>query len=405
MYKKLSKNIWALALINFINGAGSFIFPFLTLFMTIKLGYSVAYAGFFTMLSLTMYAPGSIISSKLADKFSRKNIMIITQILCAVTMIITGLSISNKQLVPYLLLLIFFFDGASDPARTAMNADNTNFENRKEAFSLFYLTYNIGFAIGPMVAGLLFYKYPKWVFIGNGLIALLSTFLVMILIKDKKPTKEELEESRKNNQSDKAVEGSIFKALIERPLLTIFLIISSASEISRAFIFFAMPLFFNELFLKMGPTYYGSLMSINAITVIIFTPIIVKVMSNKHPLRDIIIALLLYSISYFFMGYTSSYIYFVVLMILSTFGEILSATNFDYFFTNQTPLGHRARFSSIRLILEGTGFAVGPLIAGLLVKNHGYPFLFFTSSIILIVCAISMNFLRNAYKNKTNNKY
>lgn len=405
MYNKLSRNIWALALINFINGVGSFIFPFLTLFMTIKLGYSVAYTGFFTMLSLTMYAPGSIISSKLADKFSRKNIMIITQILCAISMIITGLFITNKQLVPYLLLFIFFFDGASDPARNAMNADNTNFQNRKEAFSLFYLTYNIGFAIGPMVAGLLFYKYPQWVFIGNGLIALLSTLLVMILIEEKRPTEKDLAESIKNNQSDKAVEGTIFNALIERPLLSLYLLISSFTAIAKSFIFFALPLFINELFLMEGPSYYGTLMSINALTVIIFTPIIVKVMSNKYPLRDIIISLILYAISYFIMGYTSTYIYFVALMILSTIGEILSATNFEYFFTNQTPLGHRARFSSIRLILEGAGFALGPFISGILVKNYGYPFIFFTSSIILIVCAISMQFLRNAYKKKTNNKY
>ncbi len=405
MYRKLSKDIWALALINFINGVGSFVFPFLTLFMTVKLGYSVAYAGFFTMLSLTMYAPGSIISSKFSDKYQRKKIMILTQILCALAMIATGLAMEHKEIVPYLLLSIFFFDGATDPARTAIHADHTTFSNRKEAYSLFYLAFNIGFAIGPMIAGFLFYKYPQMLFIGNGLVSLIATLLTIILIEDKKPTDEEMRLSIENDQSDKAVEGSVFKALKERPLLTIYLLISSASGIARAFIFFAMPLFFNELFSKLGPTYYGSIMSINAVTVIVFTPILVKLSNNKHPLRDIVISFLLYAISYLVMGYTTTYIYFATLMILSTVGEVLSATNFEYFFTNQTPMGHRARFSSIRIILEGSGFALGPLFAGIIIKNHGYTFIFVASAIILLLCAIALEFLRMAYKRKTGNKY
>ncbi|MBK5200055.1 MAG: MFS transporter [Spirochaetaceae bacterium] len=373
--------------------------------MTVKLGYSIAYAGFFTMLSLSMYAPGSIISSKLSDIYPRKTIMIVTQILCGLAMIVTGLFMNNKEIVPFLLLSIFFFDGATDPARTAIHADHTTFQNRKEAFSLFYFAFNIGFAVGPMVAGILFYKYPQWLFIGNGLVTLCSTLLVMILIEDKKPTTEELELSIINNQSDKAVEGSVWKALKERPLLTIYLLISSAAGLARAFIFFAIPLFFNELFLMKGPTYYGSIMSINAITVIVFTPIIVKLSNNRHPLRDISMSLLLYSLSYFIMGYASSYIYFAALMVLATIGEVLSATNYEYFFTNQTPMGHRARFSSVRLILEGSGFAIGPLLAGIIINDKGYTFIFLSSAIILLGCAIALQFLRLAYKKKTNNKY
>lgn len=405
MYKNLPRTIWALAFINFINGVGSFVFPFLTLFMTVKLGYSVTYAGFFTMLSLILYAPGSIISSKLSDIYPRKNIMIVTQILCALVMIVTGLVMSNKEIVPYLLLLLFFFDGATDPARTAIHADHTNFHNRKEAYSLFYLAFNIGFAVGPMVAGILFYKYPQWLFIGNGIITLVCTLLVMVLIDDKKPTSEELELSIINDQSDKAVEGSVFSALKERPLLTIYLLIGSISALAKAFIFFALPLFLNELFLKRGPTYYGSIMSINALTVIIFTPLLIKFSNNKHPLRDIIISMLLYAISYFIMGYTSIYIYFAALMVLSTIGEVLCAINFDYFFTNQTPMGHRARFSSIRTILEGSGSAIGPLLAGSIIDTKGYPFIFLCSAIILVVGAIALQFLRLAYKIKTDNKY
>lgn len=405
MYRNLSKDIWALTIINFINGAASFVFPFLTLFLTLKLDYTISQAGFFTMLSLAMYAPGSIISSKLADRFSRKLIMIITQILCAITMIICGLLINNKFIVPYLILLIFFFDGATDPARSAMHADHTNFNNRKEAYSLFYLAYNIGFAIGPIIAGILFNKYPNLIFIGNGVISLIAIIFVIILIEDKPPTDLDLEKSLKNNQSDKAVKGSIINAIKERPLLISYLLVTSFDGIARAFVFFALPLFFNHIFKDTGPSLYGSIMSINALSVIIGTPIIIKISNNKHPLRDIAFGNILYSISFFLLGFTTIYIFIAILVIIFSLGEAISVSNHEFFVTNQTPIGHRARFSSIKTILEGAGFAIGPLLGGRIIDNYGYTTIFISSSIILAISFIAIEIIRILYKKKHGTKY
>lgn len=405
MYRNLSRDIWALSIINFINGAASFVFPFLTLFLTLKLKYTITQAGSFTMLSIAMYAPGSIISSKLADKFSRKLIMIITQVLCSLTMIFCGLLINNKAIVPYLILLIFLFDGASDPARSAMHADHTNFNNRKEAYSLFYLSYNIGFAIGPIVAGLLFNTYPHLLFIGNGIISLIAITFVIILIEDRTPTDLELEKSLKNNRPDKAVKGTIINAIKERPLLITYLLITSFDGIARAFVFFALPLFFNQIFKENGPTLYGSIMSINALSVIICTPIIIKISNNKHPLRDIAFANILYSISFFLLGFTRVYFFLALLVIMFSFGEAISASNHSFFVTNQTPLGHRARFSSIRTILEGAGFAIGPLLGGRIIDNYGYSAIFIVSALILAICFVALEIIRLLYRKKHGTKY
>jgi len=405
IYSKLPKGIWALALINFINGAGNFIFPFLTLFLTIKLGYSATYAGIFTMISLSMYVPGSLFSSHIADKVSRKKVMIISQILCGMAMILCGLMMEQKEIVPYLMLLIFLFDGATDPARAAIHADHTTFNNRKEAFSLFYLAYNIGFAIGPMIAGILFNNYPKWLFLGNGIITLFATLCVAFLIEDKKPTDKDLDESMNSNQSDKAVEGSIFKVFKERPLLLTYIGISSIFGVGIAMAFFALPLYLTDLFDSFGPAYYGRIMSLNAITVIICTPLLVRFSSNKHPLRLISFSMILYIISYLTMGYVNTFFFIAGLVVLFSIGEVFSATNHSYFVMNQTPLGHRARFSSIQSILEGAGFAVGPLLGGAIIDNHGFLTIFITSSSLLIFCLFALQLIRIGYSKKDGTKY
>lgn len=405
LYSKLPKSIWALATIDLINGIGSFVFPFLALFLTVKLGYSATYAGTFTLLSLAMYAPGSLFSARLADKISRKKIMIIFQILCSLSMILCGVLMPHKEIVPYFILLIFLFDGASDPARQAIYADHTTYDNRKEAYSLFYLAHNIGFAIGPMIAGLLFNRYPQWLFIGNGIVAIVSTSFMALLIEDKKPSEKEIEDSLLTDRTDKAVIGSILAVLKEKPILTAYIIVFAIFSLSNSMYFFTMPLYLTNIFQSIGPTYFGTVMSLNAITVIISTPILVKFSSNKHPLRLMGISMFLYGISFLFMGLTSTYYLILILTVVYSVGEVFGATNHGYFVTNHIPLGHRARFSSIQTILEGSGFALGPLISGAIIDNLSYVSIFFLASIISLVCLLSLQVIRHQYLLKEGTKY
>lgn len=405
IYSNFSKSIWSLALINLINGIGSFIYPFIALFLTVKLDYSASEAGFFVLISTLMYAPGSIFSSHFADKTSRKKVMIISQLLCGVSMILCGLAISNRKLVLIFILLISLFDGATDPARQAIYADHTNLNNRKEAFSLFYLANNIGFAIGPLIAGLLFNNYPNWLFLGNGIISILAISMIAILIEDKKPTEAELKKSLESNQKDKAVKGSILKVIKEKPILTSYLIITSFFGLAISMYFFTMPLFMTYLFDSNGPSFFGTIMSVNAITVIVFTPILIKLSGDKYPLKLITYAMILYSISYFLMGISNTLFIILILTVLFSIGEVFHATNHDFFITNHTPLGHRARLSSIQTIVQGIGFSVGPLISGLIIDYFGYSAIFISSSTIIFICLILLQVVRHQYLIKDGTKY
>ncbi len=395
----------ALATIDFINGIGSFIFPFLALFLTVKMGYSASKAGLFTLIALAMYAPGSLFSSHIADKVSRKTVMIVSQLLCGVSMILCGLVMSQKELVPYFILLLFLFDGATDPARQAIYADHTTFKNRKEAYSLFYLAHNIGFAIGPMLAGLLFNEYPQWLFLGNGIVTIIATIFLALFIKDQKPTDSDIEESLKGNRSDKAMEGSVLTVLKEKPLLTFYIFIFSFFGLAMSMYFFTMPLYLTSLFNDIGPKYFGTIMSLNAITVIIATPIIVRFSSNNHPLRLISISMILYTVSYILTGLTSVFYFLLILTVVFSVGEVFSATNHGYFVTNHIPLGHRARFSAIQTILEGIGFAVGPLISGIIIDHFGYSTIFIISAILIFLCLIALQWIRHLYFKKDGTKY
>ncbi len=397
MYRNLPKSVYSLAVVNFINGFGNFTFPFLTLFLTLKLGYSAAQAGAFSMLSMTMYVPGSLISSKLADKMSRKTIMVVTQTLFSLSFLACGILYSHIEWIPYILIIGLIFDGASDPARQALHTDHTNFNNRQEAFSLFYLAYNIGFGFGPAIAGLLFTSYPRWLFLGSGIIGLLATTIVGFTIHDKRPNKEMLKASIEKNQTDKAVEGNVFKALLSRPKLLSYISINGIFFFCVSIVFFTLPLYATYLFKDNGPTIYGFLMSSNAVTVVCITPLFVKLSKKKNTLTIIIISFILYLLGFNLIAIASTILIFVLGMIIFSLGESLHATNNDYFIANHTPMGHRARFSTLISIIQGSGYAIGPLVGGQLLEFLSFRKVYGIVSIIITVCIFFLLYVRHTY--------
>ncbi|MDC7250306.1 MAG: MFS transporter [Sphaerochaetaceae bacterium] len=397
MYRNLPKSVYSLAIVNFINGFGNFTFPFLTLFLTLKLGYSAAEAGAFSMLSMTMYVPGSLISSKLADKMSRKTIMVVTQTLFSLSFLACGILYSHIEWIPYILIIGLIFDGASDPARQALHTDHTNFKNRQEAFSLFYLSYNIGFGFGPAIAGLLFTSYPRWLFLGSGIIGLLATTIVGFTIHDKRPDHDMLKDSVKKNQTDKAVEGNVFKALLSRPKLFSYIIINGIFFFCVSIVLFSLPLFASYLFKDSGPTIYGFMMSSNAVTVVLITPFFVKLSKQKNTLTIIILSFILYLLGFNLLAIASTILIFVLSVITFSLGEALHATNNDYFIANHTPMGHRARFSTLISIIQGSGYAIGPLVGGQLLEIFSFKEVYAIVSIIIIICIFSLIYVRHTY--------
>jgi MFS family permease len=185
----------------------------------------------------------------------------------------------------------------------------------------------------------------------------------------------------------------LIKALLSRPQLLILAISATFFSFAYSQSLFALPLYTARLYGEQGATLYGTMMSLNALVVVFCTAPMVILMRKRHPLQNIALAGVLFAIGFACMGLVRAPIWFYVLTIVYTLGEILDATNIHYYIANNTPMSHRARFSAIMPIIMGFGHALAPLVGGMVSTRYGLPWLWVIIGITASIGAVSIYIL------------
>ncbi len=397
LYRELPRSIHILFFARMVNSMGAFVFPFLTLFLTQKLGLSASSTGTFMLIIAAAHVPGAILGGKLADRVGRKTVLVFGQA-AAGAFLLPGVFLGDSMLVPWSICAAQFFAALAQPSNQAMATDLTTKENRQAAFSLLYLGYNLGFAVGPLLAGFLFTNFTWLLFLGDAATTFFSVALVAFLVPDTTPTAEEIEVSSKSDSADKAESSHTLGALRARPLLVVFALIVAVLAFVYSQYAFAFPLQLKALFSDRGPVYFGSLMTLNAVIVIVLTAPIVAATRKNRPVINIALAAATYVIGFGMIFFIRSFALFFVSVSVWTIGEILVSTNSNVYIANHTPLSHRGRFNSIFPLITGGGRAVSPAVTGWYIGLFGlslvWPFLAFLAAgagVALVVLARADN--------------
>ncbi len=384
-YKGLPREIYFIFVARIISSLGSFIYPFMTMYLSRKIGMSDEAIGVYMTVMAVVGIPGVILGGKLADKFSRKWVYAIPQIIASVLFIVVGF-IQHSPAVPWLMMAASFFLSFVWPALSAMMMDYTNKENRQAAFSLSYLGMNVGFAFGPSIAGLLFENATSWIFWGDAMTTLISVVMVILVFKERpeadRLTIEELSEH------EAAFDGSALKALLQRPALIIFSVLSALLAWVYAQGSYALPLHMIDIFAENGAKFYGFTGSLNGVEVVLLTPVILLMTKRFKPVVNVIFVALLYVVGFGMYGVTENIWLFYLATFIWTLGEIVGAVNIGVYIANHSPVTHRGRFQSIFDLIHGSGRATGPILAGMFLVGHSINQLWYLSALISLATAV-----------------
>lgn len=399
-YYGLPKSVFALFIVRIINCFGSFVYPFLTMFLTIKLGYSEEKAGFFVTAVVIAGSIGLLSGGKLADRFGRKKIFVILSTASALSFVACAF-LDKSTAIPWLIIISNLFLGGVLPCINAMLTDMADPEKRKAAFSLIYLGTNIGVAIGPIVAGFLFNNYIRLIFLLDAATTLISLIPVIIFIKETIPSRDKIIEVNGSERiTEKSEKGNVISILLRRPMLVIFAFISLIYTFVYSQNYFSLPIYLNLHFGDRGPKVYGTLMSTNAIVVILLTIFLINMMKNTKPIINIAFAGILYAVGFGVIYIITNEIFLIFSTIVWTLGEIIQTINTSVYVANNSPITHRARFSGLISFITDIGFITSPVIMGYFIKHYGvtkvWPLIF----VLAISGAILMYILYLAESNK-----
>jgi len=395
-YRGLPREIYVIFISRIINNLGCFVFPLLSLILTQKIGLPKDAAGRYVTALSIISVPSLLIGGKLVDTIGRRRIILISQSLGAIAIICCGF-MKPSLMMAYTVMLSSVLFSLSSPAYDAMLADLTTPENRKASYSLLYMGMNVGFAIGPVIGGLLFKRYLKYVFIGDGITTILSLVLVMVFVKETmgKDMDTILQEERKEEAS---VQGSVFSVLKTRPILIFFSLIMFCYAFEYSQWGFTLPLHLEDIFKGSGASYYGTLACMNGFVVIALTPVISKITHSIKPIKVIAMGGLFYGIAFGSFSFIRNYPLFLIFIIIMTMGEIMVTINSSTFIANHTPASHRGRVSSILPLISGGGYAVGPMIMGKIITNNSFAFGWTIIGVIGFTSAFAMFLLQRMDK-------
>lgn len=398
-YKGLPKGLYVICFATLINRLGDFVVPFLSLYLTQKIGMSAWASGIIVTVSSLIGIPSALIGGKISDIYGRKKLYLFAQSISALALIPCAIT-KNAAITIVCLLISTFFNGFVRPAFNSMVTDMLSNEQRQAGFALKYISINVGVSVGPIVAGFLFNNFLPLLFLGDALTSFLAIFLIWKYVKETHIPGHSIKVEKKAERAEK---GNIFQMFCKRPQLFLFFLLFTVYCFVYTQHKFALPITLNEQFDGQGAKIFGYLMSINAITVLILTAIISALTRKNHQLTNMILSGMFYAVGFGMIGFVHSFGLLVLSTIIWTTGEILSSISSGVYVANNSPSNYRARLNAVTAIANSVGASLSTAVSGSYIQYNGCQSIWIVTFIIALIATTIMFGLRR-YANKTENR-
>ncbi len=353
-YAGLKKEIYILFIGKLVTAMGSFVWPMLTFFLTTKLGLSDGTATFMMATASVLSFPAALLGGKLADRFSRKWIIIIFDCV-TVSLYLLAAVLPLSMVTAVLLFAAGLFQTIEGPAYDALNADYSTTAQREKAYSLSYLGFNLGFIVGASVSGLLFEKFVRLAFCLNGLAVFTSTVLIFFFVHAKNAISEDAQSLQTNYseyEQPMAENISVLKILRSRPVLIGMLLVGCVASMPQYLVGVLLPLQLKESMGQTGATIYGYLNSLNGFVVIVFTPILTILLKKITEIPKVILGMLLFVGGIALFSVETAVAVLFVGMFVFTLGEVVTVLGSNPYTSRRVPASHRGRVGGISSVLH-----------------------------------------------------
>lgn len=343
---------WILFGGSFLNRFGTFVVPFLVLYLTSQ-GFSVARAGFATGCYGAGHLAASILGGWLADRVGRRHTIAISMFSSAVAM----MALSQARAYPVICIVTFVSGLCAEvyrPAASALVADLLVPEARVTGYAVYRLAINLGFASGVATAGFLAKHGFFLLFAGDAFTSLLYGVVALAFLPHG---------IRSTQGSNHGWPAAIREAAANRQFLWFL-----GSSVCITFVIFQFSSTFALHVRDCGfsPSTYGSLIALNGI-LIVFFELALTAWTSRRPVRVMIaLGFILVGAGFALTGLAHSIASLGATICVWTLGEMISSPTSAAYVAAVAPEQLRGRFMGMWSLTWSIGLTAGPSLGSLI---------------------------------------
>ena len=347
-FRGLSKEVWWLSLITFINRSGTMVIPFLSLYLTESLKFSLADVGWIMSFFGLGSVVGTWIGGKLTDRIGYYKVMLVSLLLTGVLFVFLQYATTFHQFCLGIFAVMLVADSFRPAMFVALSAYSKP-ENKTRSVTLIRLAINLGFSAGPAIGGLIItgigYEGLFWT---DGVTCVLAAFL---LLKVLHPKKAKVQDEVKVENPVSAYEDKAFWIFFIAMFIFGFVFMQYFST---------MPLYYKEAH-YLSEFEIGLLMGLSGFFIFIFEMPLIKWLeeTQKSQVKLIALGLFLVGLSIFILNIFGWIGILVIGILLMSTGEMIAFPFSNAFAIERAKKGNQGEY----MALYGISFSLSHIFS------------------------------------------
>jgi MFS family permease len=367
-FGRFENDIWMVVIVRFITMLGFAVYgPYFMLYLNRDRGLTMTLAGVIVALANLGGAFSQTLGGKFADRFGRRQTMLLFYGINTLTTIGLTLMVSVSTTVwlfALVYILVGFVWGMAQPAANAVITDQAARGTLTEAYGLSQIGLNLGWIIGPLLGG---YMYSRFAFTYLVAISIFTNLISFSLA---------LGMSNSFSGDKKGISlRSFFSVGPDRSLITFvllnFMVFTVYVQMANTYAVFTVKQ------LRFATTQYGLLMTINAVVAVVFqypvTRMVGSWLGDKNALFG---GSLLFAAGYLSLSWITGFGWSVAAIVIITLGELLFVPSSNSIVGLLAGPEQRGLYLGLWGTSAGLGIAMAPLLGGgLFDASHGASWL------------------------------
>ena len=359
----LPRPFWVLWTGTLINRMGTFVLPFLALYLTQRRGFSVAQAGMVASLYGVGGALANLIGGYLADRIGRRFVMILALGLGGACMIGLGFAQRIEVIAPAAFMVALITE-MYRPGMQAALTDLVPPGDRTRAFGLIYWVINLGFAIALVLAGLLSTISYLLLFVGDGLTSMLFAFIVWRGVPETRPPR--IEHAPHLPRASGLTE---FLAPFRDGVFMMFIGLMFLFAVMFMQHMLALPL--DMAAHGISKPMFGAIIAMNGALIVVLQPLLMPVIARHNHSRVLALGAVIVGIGFGLNAIARTAPIYALGVIIWTIGEIGALPMGNTVVADLAPAQLRGRYQGTYGLVFGLAVCTAPAVGSLVLQRFG----------------------------------